>query len=105
MAGNHPVAMPYPYNNVANNYNGVTTGGAAILTEWEADPTANGIRMFNDNAGTITAGVVATKTGIECSSCHEPHNSKAVKDDMFLRGMLTGSGKASGYLCQQCHIK
>src|SRR4030065_79787 len=26
MAGNHPVAMPFPYNNTASTYNGVTTG-------------------------------------------------------------------------------
>ncbi len=48
MTGNHPVAMPYPFNNAKNTYNGVTTGDAAILTEWQATPLPN-IRIFNDD--------------------------------------------------------
>lgn len=108
MAGNHPVAMPYPYNNVANTYNGSTTGTGAVLTEWQADPsalTAAKIRLFNDDGtGAISAGAVAAKTGMECSSCHDPHNKSSV-DGMFLRGMMTGATQASGYLCLQCHIK
>ena len=105
MAGNHPVAMPYPYLNVGNTYNSVATGAAATLTEWVPDPSANGIKMYNDASGSVTGGPTALKTGIECSSCHEPHNGAAAKEDMFLRGMMTGSGQASGYLCQQCHVK
>ncbi|NDP41190.1 MAG: hypothetical protein GZ089_00485 [Aromatoleum sp.] len=108
MAGNHPVAMPYPYNNAANTYNASTTGPAATLGEWQADPTllaSSKIRLFNDNgSGAISAGVVAGKTGIECSTCHDPHNKAAV-DEMFLRGMITGSTQGDGYLCLQCHKK
>ena len=108
LAGNHPVAMPYPYQQTANTYNGTTNGAALISADWVADPTANNIRLFVDPSGVgtgIYAGTLALKSGIECSSCHEPHNSAAVKDDMFLRGMLTGSGQSTGYLCQQCHKK
>jgi hypothetical protein len=109
MAGNHPVAMPYPYNNAANTYNGTVTGAAAVLGEWQANPTLLGavsaIRLFNDDGtGNISAGVVDGKTGIECSSCHDPHNKAAV-DDWFLRGMAQGSSQADGYICLQCHIK
>lgn len=105
MSGNHPVAMPYPYQNAANTYNTSTTGSGAVLTEWQADPTTLNIRLFNDNDGTgtnISAGPVALKTGIECSSCHDPHN-KAATEDMFLRGSLTGND--TNYLCLKCHIK
>jgi hypothetical protein len=103
MAGNHPVAMPYPYNNGANTYNGVTTGAGATLSEWQPNPATNNIRLFNDDgAGNIKAGVVAAKTGIECSSCHDPHN-KASVDDLFLRGTLAGS--STSYICLRCHIK
>jgi doubled CXXCH motif protein len=103
MAGNHPVAMPYPYLNAKNTYNGVTTGDGASLTEWQATPLAN-IRVFSDDgAGNITGGVaVAAKTGIECSSCHDPHNKAAV-DDLFLRGTIGGND--TNYLCLKCHIK
>jgi len=103
MKGNHPVAMPYPYLNAKNTYNGVTTGDGAVLTEWQSTPLAN-IRVFSDDgSGNITGGVaVATKTGIECSSCHDPHNKAAV-DDLFLRGKIGGSDTT--YLCLKCHIK
>jgi len=105
MAGNHPVAMPYPYLNVPNNYNGTTNGAMLATADWQADPTANNIRLFNDDGtGNITAGPVAGKTGIECSSCHDPHNRASV-DDLFLRGKLVGSTQASGYICLQCHVK
>ncbi len=102
MAGNHPVGMPYPYNNLSNTYNGATTGTAAVLTEWVGDPQTKNIRVFNDSSGIITAGAVAGKSGIECSSCHDPHN-KASTGDYFLRGAMTGNTDA--YLCLKCHIK
>jgi len=102
MKGNHPVAMPYPYQNAKNTYNGVTTGNAAELGEWQATPVSP-IRIFNDDgAGNITAGAVATKTGLECSSCHDPHN-KASVGDYFLRGEL--GGNTTAYICLKCHIK
>ncbi len=103
MKGNHPVAMPYPYGAAPNKYNGITTGANAAMGEWVGAPAAP-IRLFNDNGGTITAGVVSGRTGIECSSCHDPHNTAAV-DDLFLRGKLAGKSTADGYLCMQCHSK
>jgi hypothetical protein len=108
MAGNHPVAMPYPFNNTANTYNGTTNGAALTTNEWQADPSLlaqASIRLFNDDgSGNISAGTALGKTGIECSTCHDPHN-KAAKDDMFLRGMLTGNQQTDGYICLQCHKK
>jgi len=59
MAGNHPVAMPYPYQQAKNTYNGVTTGSGFVSGEWQTDPTtALNIRLFNDDgSGNISAGV------------------------------------------------
>lgn len=103
MKGNHPVAMPYPFQQAKNTYNGVTTGDQYTLGEWKVDPQSSNIRLYNDNgSGFITAGAVATKTGIECSSCHDPHN-KASVDEYFLRGMMAGSDTT--YICLKCHIK
>ena len=103
LGGNHPVAVPYPFGNVANTYNGATTGGGAELDEWQADPQTSGIRLFTDEGGgVIHAGATAGQTGIECSSCHDPHNKKSV-DDLFLRGNLAGND--SSYLCLKCHNK
>jgi Doubled CXXCH motif (Paired_CXXCH_1) len=108
MAGNHPVAMPYPFNQTPSTYNGTTTGAGFVPTEWVPDPTTLAtakIRLFQDDgAGNITAGPTSGRAGLECSSCHDPHNKQAV-EDLFLRGKLIGNTRASGYLCVQCHIK
>jgi hypothetical protein len=104
MSGNHPVAVPYPYGLAKNTYNGVTTGDGVILGEFVADPGVNKIRLFNNPAGSeVVAGAVAGKTGIECSSCHDPHNGSTVEDDYFLRGELKGD--ALPYICLKCHTK
>jgi len=108
MAKTHPVAMPYPVNGVSNTYNFVANGAQVEPTEWVQDPMlTNKIRLFNDDgAGNIIAGVVAGKSGIECSSCHDVHNGARVKDVMLLTGALTGSSRApGGYICAQCHLK
>lgn len=108
MGGNHPTAMPYPLGQADSTYNGTTTGAGATLTEFQPDPTSltnTKIRLFHEDAsGVVTAGTKAGNTGIECSSCHDPHN-KATVDDLFLRGKLVGSSQADGYLCLQCHEK
>lgn len=105
MKGNHPVAVAFPYAGAKNTYNGTTTGTEALASGWQADPRTLGIRLFTDNSGVgtdIVAGATATKTGIECSSCHDPHNKAAV-EDLFLRGKLAGND--STYICNKCHNK
>jgi hypothetical protein len=118
MKGNHPVAVPLPYGQVANAYNSITSGGGLILTDWLPSPNATCttgpggtacIRLFQDDGtGNITALAPGTPTasnvGIECSSCHDPHNKQTV-DDLFLRGKIAGSTTADGYICLQCHLK
>jgi hypothetical protein len=106
LKGNHPIAVPFPWGNAVGTYNAITTGSAVNTAEWKADPSANGIRLFHDNGGgDISAGAVAGKTGIECSSCHDPHNGASVPatSDFFLRGNYTGAD--ANYLCNKCHTK
>ncbi len=99
MSHNHPVAMPYPWNNMPSTYNGVTTGSAVALREWQADPETLGIRLYNDaGVGEIEAGPVAGRSGIECSSCHDPHNNSGVEHVAFLLGTPAN-------ICAKCHIK
>jgi len=102
MSGNHPVAMPIPFGNAVSTYNAVSTGAGIVLAEWVADPQTTGIRLFNDNGGSISAGAVAGSTGIECSSCHDPHNGANVQDTFFLLGKLGGT---VDYICTKCHTK
>ncbi len=105
MSGNHPVAVPYPYQQQRNTYNGVTTGEHVIVDEFVADPTTvNKIRLFNNQSGNlVVAGALRGKTGIECSSCHDPHNGSTVEDVYFIRGRLRGNSLP--YICLKCHAK
>ncbi len=104
MTGNHPVAMPFPWNGVASSYNGSTTGAEALHSGWQGDPESLGIVLFTDDgAGNISKGATLGQTGIECTSCHDPHNGSEVQDVFLLRGLL-GSNSAD-YLCAKCHAK
>jgi len=104
MSGNHPVAFPYPYQQQKSTYNDVTTGDNVIVSEFVTDPTVNKIRLFNNPGGNVVvAGAVPGKTGIECSSCHDPHNGPTVEDNFFIRGRLRGN--TLPYICLKCHSK
>jgi len=103
LQNNHPMAFPYPFAGVPSTYNGVSTGAAALAAGWVLDPTVNGIRLFSQAAGIVTADPVAGSTGIECSSCHDPHNNpSAVEDDPFLRGSTRAD--EPNYICTKCHL-
>jgi hypothetical protein len=105
LSGVHPVAIPYPLNGAPNVYNGSTTGARLATNDFVTDPTANNMRLYSDvGGGQIVGKVQAGKTGIECSTCHDPHN-RAATDRFLLRGKLVGSTQASGYICLQCHTK
>ncbi|MBI2571169.1 MAG: hypothetical protein HYV63_29540 [Candidatus Schekmanbacteria bacterium] len=103
LKGTHPVSMPYPFMNQASTYNGVTTGAHVALDEWLADPTAAGIPLYTDfGTAPRQAAPQVGRTGIECTSCHDPHN-QAVSDVYFLRGSL--SSEDPDYICAKCHEK
>lgn len=104
MAGNHPVAHPFPFNGSGSTYNSVTTGTSALASGWQSDPTANGIRLFVQSGANVSAGTQVGATGIECSSCHDPHNGTGVTDVFFLRGRVDGNA-SQGYICTKCHNK
>ncbi|MDH5219465.1 MAG: cytochrome c3 family protein [Gammaproteobacteria bacterium] len=99
MDENHPVAMPFPWDNAPSTYNGVTTGTGVALGDWQPDPEALGIRLYNDDgSGMISSGAVAGQTGMECTSCHDPHNGSTVESAAFLRGTTAN-------ICTKCHKK
>ena len=112
MKGNHPVGVPYPTG--GGTYNSITTGTGINTAEWVANPVAvnsslANIRLFtqdgNGDIHAIPSGTTAVaNAGVECSSCHDPHNKQAT-DDFFLRGHMAGNSTADGYLCLQCHQK
>lgn len=103
MSGTHPVAIPYPLNGAPNVYNGSTTGAQLASNDFVADPTVNNMRLYSDvGGGAIVGKTTAGQTGIECSTCHDPHN-KATTDGRFLRANMTGNDNK--YICLACHIK
>ncbi len=94
LQGNHPIGVPYPYNNQASTYNGAPTGVTDFST-YVGAPT--GVRLYTDGGGgTVTVGPTAGSTGIECGSCHDAHNDT---NGNFLRVDNTASA-----LCTACHI-
>jgi len=131
MNGSHPVAMPYPdireatYNwqitgtdvvlgefqplNVAHQVNNASLGGGLSTSTNARTATGLGnqaslIKLYSDIGNVIKAGTARGQTGMECSTCHDPHNKQTV-DDWMLRGVNAGSTIEEGYICLQCHIK
>lgn len=92
LSGNHPVGVPYSYNNVASTYNAITTGPDVRLAQWVGAPT--GVKIFGAGGG---GAPVAGAAGIECASCHDPHGT----GNAFLLRVT----KAGSQLCLACHIK
>lgn len=90
LKGNHPVAVPYPFNQAQNTYNGITTGANVEVDEFVATPT--NVKIFTDPSASAP-----NNHGIECASCHDPHGTDY---DDFLRDDLVGSA-----LCLDCHAK
>jgi hypothetical protein len=124
LSGTHPVGVPYPFNANASTYNNITTGAYVEKSQFVADPRASGIRLFRDTGTGVTALVGTAiyadgNVGIECSSCHDPHNGSTVKPDdlngrpLLLRGTAWGDGAGVGnevyaagtddYICVKCH--
>ncbi|MBI3182927.1 MAG: cytochrome c3 family protein [Myxococcales bacterium] len=92
LKGNHPVGVPYSYDQAVATYNGISTGPDVKLAQWVARPT--GVRVFGSGGGGAPAAGAA---GIECASCHDPHGTG---NTFFLRVTKSGS-----QLCLSCHIK
>jgi predicted CXXCH cytochrome family protein len=93
LAGNHPVSVRMPSaDNGSGTYNGNSTGSRVRTSEFDTLAAAKGSGMLfytdSDNPAV---------SGIECGSCHDPHDNSNAP---FLRGSLSGSD-----LCGNCHNK
>jgi predicted CXXCH cytochrome family protein len=87
--GNHPVAVPYPNGTNPSTYNAITTGANAALSGWVAPASIVGVKIFTDPS------VVGDNFGIECASCHDPHNDFA--------DLLRTDDRET--FCANCHTK
>ena len=112
MGGNHPVSIPYAgqtgYNGLNSsavadgtigNYYAATTAGCISTTGvCTAAPSTDGRNGTAINLIPNVAGGT-TNLGVECASCHEPHNKYGYA---FLTRVDVAN--ASG-LCLSCHNK
>ncbi len=86
LAGNHPIAIPYPSSPAA--YNSITTAISTVGTDWVAIASIDGgtgVKLFTDGTG----------RGIECASCHDPHGTA---NTYLLRA-------TRATFCSECHLK
>lgn len=102
LAGNHPVSISYPVA-AGTAYNGAisqaNTAGFHPLTV-AACASPSGLCTTGPVNGTfINMKGTATAPGMECGTCHDPHNTVNANGFM-LRAPQTGSA-----LCLACHIK
>lgn len=102
LSGNHPVSISYPVTG-GTAYNGAVSlakvaGFYSLTAVGCASPS--GLCTTGATNGTfINIKGTATAPGMECGTCHDPHNTVAANGFM-LRAPQTGSA-----LCLACHIK
>lgn len=114
MSAQHPVGIPYAaqtgYNgigsavpsakvdNAPGNYWTVTTAGCATPSGVCTSATGGGTAGSRINLLPNTPGTL-TNVGLECTTCHEPHNRYS------LANFLRVEGTSSDALCRSCHNK
>ncbi|MBI3182972.1 MAG: hypothetical protein HYZ28_12620 [Myxococcales bacterium] len=108
MQGNHPISIPYAgqtYNGIASSaaigaagsgdYYAVDTSSCTSPTRICTTPTGDGANGPEINL----QRQAANSYGVECSTCHEPHNKSG-----FAYFTRVDVNNASG-LCRSCHAK
>ncbi len=98
MDKNHPVSIPFK----GATYNSITSAINSLDTDYRTAQTACGTTGYPvcSIGGTTTMrlyGSAVNNAGIECGSCHEPHDGTYGR---FLR-----ANNAASALCQACHNK
>ncbi|MBI4817250.1 MAG: hypothetical protein HY791_13390 [Deltaproteobacteria bacterium] len=112
MSGNHPISIPYAgqanYNGISStaiangtigNYWGVAVAGCNTPSGVCTTATGGGLDGTRIN---LLRDTTTNTYGIECTSCHEPHNQfgGATGNVYFLR-----LGMSQSVLCRSCHNK
>lgn len=103
LAKNHPIGVPYAGQSFTRNGTAVTSGipasqvGTGYGGYW---PVAAGVTQPGSGvAGIVLAvGDKGQGVGIECSTCHDVHNSKGNE-------YLTIVNNTQSSLCRGCHAK
>jgi hypothetical protein len=104
MGGNHPVAIPYP-DATGATYNGITSGVTSGFNGTAGGGGWAGVTAVQSAGIKLHGGSAAGTWGMECTSCHDPHNNTVATTEgeagkYFLR--VSGDNSA---LCLSCHRK
>lgn len=94
---NHPVSIPY---GSTSTYNSIASRAQA--TDYQAayfNASCNGVSGCTTGSVNIKIyGTAATNAGIECASCHDPHQGADARK--FVRVTTAASA-----ICVACHVK
>ncbi|HET7040038.1 MAG TPA: cytochrome c3 family protein [Gemmatimonadales bacterium] len=94
---NHPVSVPYGSSSTYNSIASRVT--AADYTAAFFNSTCNGVSGCTTGSVNIKIyGTAAANAGIECGSCHDPH--QGIDTRKFVRVTTAGSA-----VCLACHVK
>jgi len=109
MSGSHPVSIPYAGQNGYNGINSAVTGAAVTAgyrTVLTGTTCQNRTGICTNTTGTSGPNGVVIElyqgtggVGIECNSCHEPHN------EYGFQWLLRVDAATSDNLCRSCHTK
>ncbi len=115
MGGNHPISIPYAgqigYNGISSavpaaqvdngvgNYWKMTTTGCTSPTGICTEATGAPLDGTKINLVPNTPGAL-TNAGVECGTCHEPHNKYA--PNLYFTRVDVANASA---LCRSCHNK
>lgn len=84
LTGNHPVALPFP-DQAGATYNSIVT--KANSAKYKV-PGGTNAKIYGTTAGT---------RGVECGSCHDPHDNTLRDGYQFLMS-------SQNVMCVECHI-
>ncbi len=62
------------------------------------------VKLFTHTGAEVIQGAQAGATGIECASCHDPHNKHTVEEPL-LRDYYTAESGSPSQICLDCHNK
>ncbi len=94
---NHPVSIPYGYSSTYNSIASRSQSSDYQVAYFNS--SCNGVSGCTaGNVNIKIYGTALTNAGIECASCHDPHQGADARN--FLRVTSTASA-----ICTACHIK
>lgn len=97
LSGNHPVSIELNSSLITDKQTQCGSGDCSFEVCF---PLANSPIKLRPTNNTYPAGGVPPRQGVQCTSCHDPHNDPSPPNTAFLR---LGSKYDTTELCYSCH--